>query len=102
MGMFDWYRPTGDLKCPACGRPLTTWQGKDGPRALFVWQQGEAAPVAQEADDDVQLAKGERQGIRLPSRFTIYSYDCPDHHPVDADCVCVGEVWATTSITPVR
>ena len=47
MGMFDWYEPSGALSCPVCSAELSEWQGKDGPCALFVWQQGFAVPVDQ-------------------------------------------------------
>ena len=102
MGMFDWYQPTDDVKCPACGNKLRTWQGKEGPRALFVWRQGLAAPIAQEVDADARLDDRARERFRLPSRFNIYSFDCPDHHPIDAECACVEDVWTTTRVLPIR
>jgi hypothetical protein len=50
MGMFDWYKPTGEIECPVCGVVLIEWQGKDGPNALFVWSEGEGSPVDQPID----------------------------------------------------
>ena len=36
MGMFDYYEPVPPLDCPWCGEAFVTWQGYDGPCALFV------------------------------------------------------------------
>jgi len=58
MGMLDWYRPVPDLACPVCGTPLREWQGKEGPCGLFVWQQGEIAPIDQVVDEECRWARG--------------------------------------------
>lgn len=31
MGMFDWIEGVPEMPCPKCGRPLDSWQSKDGP-----------------------------------------------------------------------
>jgi hypothetical protein len=100
MGMFDTYKPSASLRCPVCLHPLEVWQGKDGPCGLFVWEEGAAAPVDQDVDEGIALALAERDAIRLPEAFTIYSYDCPAHDPINARCHCVSGVWATTVIDP--
>jgi len=98
MGFFDTYKPSASFRCPNCLRPLEQWQGKDGPCGLFVWEEGTAAPVGQDAGEDTALPSAERDMIRLPDAFTIYSYDCPAHKPVTARCHCVNGVWAATVI----
>jgi len=102
MSLFDYYRPSGRTKCPACGTLLREWQGKDGPRALFVWEQGEEHPIAQETDDQaMRWSVDDRKRFLLPPKFAIYSYDCPNHQPVDATCTCTDDVWSTTEIEGV-
>ena len=96
MGMFDWYAPAAALRCPVCDHALQTWQGKDGPCALFVWHEGKSAPVEQRMDDESELSLVERQEMRLPVAFTIYSYDCPTHQPIDATCSTIDGVWLRT------
>jgi hypothetical protein len=101
MSMFDWYKPATELRCPMCGNLLIEWQGKDGPCALFLWQEGVKYPVDQLADaEEVRLSREERVRFTLPVQFTIYSYDCPDHHPIDAQCGTYEEVWSSTVINP--
>jgi hypothetical protein len=100
MALFDWYRPAGELRCPACGRILTAWQGKDGPCGLFVWQEGVASPIEQEVDDELRIDESDRIRFRLPHRFVIYTYDCPEHQPIEADCVGVDGRWHGTFVRP--
>lgn len=99
MSLFDWYRPAGDTRCPSCGAPLTEWQGKDANCVLFIWQQGVAWPVGQDAGED-NADEAERTKFRLPAAFTIYSYDCADHGPIEANCRCVEGVWTSTTLLP--
>jgi hypothetical protein len=68
MGMFDTYFPRPPLSCPRCGAQLDDFQGKDGPRALFVWLQGVAAPSDQATDDDCKLPVEQREAFRLPAQ----------------------------------
>jgi hypothetical protein len=98
MGMFDYYRPSRPLTCPACGAELRKWQGKDGPCALFIWEQGVPWPIDQDVDDEMRVLPAERHRCRLPKVFVIYSYDCPRHQPIDARCSTENEVWTRTDL----
>jgi hypothetical protein len=101
MSLFDWYCPLGDLRCPLDGTPLTRWQGKDGPCLLFVWEEGARHPVDQLiADEEVRSTPQDWENYDLPESFTIYSYDCPNHHPIDAACHTHDHVWDSTG--PLR
>ena len=94
MGMFDYYKLSEEIKCPTCGSELSEWQGKEGPCALFVWQQGCEFPVDQKAGDECNFSINERKAFHLPDSFEIYSYDCPNHQPVVALCACENGVWS--------
>lgn len=59
----------------------------------FVWEQGNKHPVDQNVDDEIKMNKEEMQNFVLPDKFTIYCYDCPDHSPAQAECICVDGVW---------
>jgi hypothetical protein len=98
MGMFDWYRPKEVQHCPHCGSELNEWQSKDGPCALFVWEQGKSSPVDQPIDEDARLPEARRALFRLPEVFEIYSYDCKAHHPVIASCQSENGVWTKFEI----
>lgn len=94
MSLIDWYEPTENLTCPCCSHTLSEWQGTDGPCGLLVWRQGNTHPVEQRLDDDdLRWTELELRKFVLPIKFTIYSYDCPKHSPIYADCTCKGEVW---------
>jgi hypothetical protein len=97
MGMFDWYRPTGVASCPACGEVLGDWQGTDGPCGLFVWEQGEMAPVDQLVDEEVRLEEADRRKCRLPGVFRLYAY-CRCGRRVDAEGGCDRGVWTSTRL----
>jgi hypothetical protein len=78
MGMFDYYRPKEELVCSVCAASNLEWQGKDGPCELFVWEEGESAPVDQAVDDECRVALADRGKLRLPVRFEIYGVcRCP-------------------------
>ena len=102
MGMFDHYRPKPEIDCPACGASNLKWQGKDGPCALFVWEQGEPAPVEQLASDDCNLPLDRRTIWRLPTRFEIYAQcRCPTF--LAAVGVTEQGVWRRTELlTPTN
>jgi hypothetical protein len=101
MGMFDWYKPLGSPRCPACETPLREWQGKGGPCALFVWAEGETHPVAQEVDDEgIRWTEVERARFVLPEHFTIYSHDCSSHGRIEAECRTVDGTWSQTLVLP--
>jgi hypothetical protein len=96
--MFDEYIPDPPLNCPACGKELQGWQGKDGPNALLVWKQGQAAPVDQAIEDGtIRLEPENLAAFRLPEEFFIYTQCCARFF-VEADCTCERETW--THITP--
>jgi hypothetical protein len=98
MGMFDYYVPAGDHHCPVCDRPLREWQGKDGPNFLFVFAEGNRYPIDQRVDEEIKTPRDEMEANLLPRRFVIYSHDCPDHRPIDADCRTVDDVWGETLV----
>jgi hypothetical protein len=78
MGMFDHYRPKPGFVCSVCRASHLEWQGKEGPCALFVWEQGTSAPVDQLAEDECKISWEERAGFQLPVRFEIYAEcSCP-------------------------
>ena len=97
MGMFDHYRPKPEIACPVCGASQLEWQGKDGPCALFVWEQGQIAPVDQMASDDCKLPPEKREAWRLPARFEIYARcRCPTF--LAAVGVTERGVWTRTEL----
>jgi hypothetical protein len=100
MGMFDWYEPAGEIRCPECGVVLTEWQGKEGPNGLFVWAQGRPTPIDQRVDDETKWSPEEMLRFRLPARFTIWSYDCELHQPIEADCRAPDGIWNETIVEP--
>lgn len=95
MSMFDWYRPKPERSCRVCGRVLRDWQGKDGPCALFLWEQGVRSPVDHPIDDDLKLPPDQLATWRLPSRFRIRAR-CKCGARVDAEGVCRDETWMET------
>jgi hypothetical protein len=98
MSLFDHYRPSAELRCPACHRVLREWQGKDGPNGMFVWEQGVRAPVDQAVDEELRLTPDALERVALPERFVIYSYDCPEHQPIEAECRAVDGAWVETNV----
>lgn len=100
MGMFDWYEPEPPLTCPVCGAALRERQGKDAASFLFVWRQGVASPIEQRMDADDKAPDDDREAMRLPERFGIYSYDCAEHPCVEAVCSTEGDVWTRTEVQP--
>ena len=97
--MFDWYKPVPDLRCPICENVLDDWQGVNGACGLFVWQQGIAYPVSQEADE-CNIDEEDRKKFRLPEKFEIYKTceNCADY-TIIASCITENEIWSETEIT---
>jgi hypothetical protein len=94
MGMFDYYRPLPNLKCPGCGYEFDTlWQGKDGPNALFLWEQGSTAPVDQMVDVEIRSPDTLRSECRLPASFAIFNDGCRCARLVVAYGNCIGGKW---------
>lgn len=103
MSMFDSYRPKGEHRCPGCGSRLVEWQGKEGPCALLVFEEGRRDPVEHRTEDsELRWSDEEMELISLPERFLIYSYDCPTHQPIKAECVCEGGVWVSTKVLDIE
>ena len=102
MGMFDYYRPAAQLLCPICRQPLVKWQGYDGPNGILVWVEGVSHPVDQDVSDDVRLEDVDREKLTLPVHCVIYSHDCSQHSPVEADCDAPEGVWTKTTSRPFR
>jgi hypothetical protein len=100
MSLFDYYRPKSEQRCPVCARVLREWQGKDGPNGLFLWAEGAPFPVEQRVTEDERVEPAARERLRLPARFVIYSYDCPDHQPIEAEGLAPEGVWVETSVRP--
>jgi hypothetical protein len=100
MSMFDFYEPVPALRCPVCSQPLTTWQGKQGPRICLVWRQGHADAVGDALDGEPIYRDLPGSPLRLPPEFRIHSYDCPRHHPIHANCECADGMWIRTTLPP--
>lgn len=99
MGMFDDYIPDPPLRCPACDSVLEGWQGKDGPNALMIWQQGIAGPIDQAIEDEnVRLEPQQLSTFRLPDQFTIYTQCCGGSFFIDAECYASGGTWSRTEL----
>ena len=97
MGMFDHYRPRPNLACPVCGASDLDWQGKGGPCALFVWEQGQASPVGQGVDDECRIPAESMSEFRLPVRFEIYAgCRCPTF--LEAVGFSERGVWSRTEL----
>ena len=60
---------------------------------LFVWKQGCAYPIEQNADE-CNLDKEERKTFRLPNNFRIYSYceNCADCR-IEVECESKSGIW---------
>lgn len=97
MGMFDYYRPKPGLSCAVCGTTNLEWQGKDGRCGLFVWEQGQPAPVDQLVDDECKILPQDRAEMRLPVRFEIYAKcECPTF--LEAVGITEHGVWTRTEL----
>ena len=99
MGMFDSYNPVPLLKCPVCKVALSDWQGKGGSCALFIWQQGIAFPISQNADE-YNIDEADRKTFRLPKTFWIST--CCEKHWIEAECKTENEIWTMTEIKTVK
>ena len=97
--MFDWYEPDPLPTCPECGADMKVCQGKDGPNAVLVWQQGLAYPTAQRADDPWLGEELER--FSLPARFRFSCWCVNDHESV-WDGSGQDGVWTSTHPAPLR
>src|SRR4051794_36684472 len=96
--MFDYYRPDPPVLCPWCGELVEWWQGKAGPNALLVWQQGQPHPVAQQVDEDARMDPARYAEFTLPDQFSILGV-CPNDHSPVAECRCESGVWLTIDLS---
>jgi hypothetical protein len=95
MGMFDWFKPIPDLRCPNCKTILSEWQGYPPGCALFIWEQDIAYPIAQVASEECKISDEERRKIRLPDEFDIYTFceNCPDYR-ITTECKTEDGIWS--------
>lgn len=96
MGFFDWYEPSGEFCCATCGKWLDEWQGTGAACGMFVWRQGEAAPVSQQVDNEVAIDPTDREKLRIPDGSVIYSF-CEDHHQSWSTCIVWEGTWVRTT-----
>ena len=95
MSLFDTYIPNFAQNCSVCGEPLVEWQGKEGPCGLFVWKEGCANPVGQNAGD-VSLDPEKLLEKTLPEQFSISCHDCSCKIANTAKCETTDGVWSKT------
>jgi hypothetical protein len=98
MGMFDWYQPRPDIRCPQCGAALAGWQGKDGPCGQFQWVAGLASPTTQLVDDECAVPPLERERLRLPDEFSFYTECDSCHQSMRAHGSCSDGLWTRTDL----
>ena len=98
MGMFDWYQPRPGVPCPQCGAILSGWQGKDGPCGLFEWTFAVASPTAHLVEDERAINPAERENLRLPDEFDIYTRCDACGASVDAHGSCTDGTWTRTDL----
>jgi hypothetical protein len=99
MVMFDTYIPTKKYTCPVCGTPInSTWQGHDGPCALFVFKENIAGAIDQNVDSDVVISTAEREKIQLPEKFLIHVHGCDCPYFTVLQCTAIDGVWQKTEI----
>ncbi len=95
--MFDYFRPLPDIACPVCEQAGLEWHGTDGPCALLVWVQGQAAPVDQMAPEECRVSPERRESFRLPARFEINT-DCRCPTALAAVGVTEHGTWTKTEL----
>lgn len=98
MGMFDTYEPEPALKCPMCGVDLPELQGKDGPKILATYKQGEEIP---ERDDWDWEKEWGIEPDRAADQIRIYT-SCKNGHWVEAMGRLEGRRWVETTIVEAR
>ncbi len=96
MGMFDWYKPVPDIISPVTQQLLSEWQSKDGPCALFVWQQGHISPIEHLYEEELKWNEHELSRFRLPQFFEIYTYENNFDIKWMAKCQCIDGIWQET------
>ena len=99
MGVIDIFEPHPSLECPWCGDLVEHWQGNGGPRALFVWRQGEKHPVRQAVDEPI--ASERFSEFTLSDEFNLIGR-CPSEHVVRGIGRCHHGVWDETDTSEAK
>lgn len=74
----------------------------DGPNGILVWVEGVSHPVGRDVSEDVRLEDVVREKLTLQLHFVIYSHDCSQHSPIEADCHAPEGVWTKGTIRRFR
>lgn len=106
MGMFDWFHPDPPIGCarPECIGVLVDWQGKYNLCCLFVWKQGQLAPLDQTASEDCKLDPPRLNQIRLPQNEVIHACcgncdRCDASAPFSIECTTDADgCWTSTKV----
>ncbi len=98
MGMFDYYEPRDTFFCPVCGAQQSEWQGKDGPRGLFVFREGAVGAVEQRVDEECRFSPEQMAAQRLPTEFFIYSCDCGCPYPTVLRGAASSNSWLSSEL----
>lgn len=98
MSLFDYFIPDPPLHCPACGRELKNWQGKEGPCFQLTWQQGIKFPVASDCELTPDSGTNQNWKETLPATFLIYADGCACDRLVEAYGTCENEVWVHSEV----
>jgi hypothetical protein len=96
---FDLYSPLPAIRCPACGALLHRWQGRDAAGELFLWVQGQTAPVDQLVEDSEQVSLEARAQRRLPERFTMHTTCEICSHRAEAIGYAADGVWTESALS---
>lgn len=94
MGLYDHYEPVPAFQCLGCGARLDDFQGKDGPCALFRWQQGQMHPVGFAGDPPPPPGLAD---CRLPEVFVLYT-SCDCGRWVELTGFCTDGTWSSTAL----
>ena len=101
MGMFDEYRISGDNRCPVCGDPMKSGQGKWGPNFLLVFTEGAELPANSPWGDpewNVSPEKLAEFAQELPDDFWFSFLDCALGHQFIGNGSKTGGRWTTTKL----
>jgi hypothetical protein len=90
MGLFDYYVPNPETRCPTCGNVVENWQGKHGPCLLLVWEQGKPNSTGDLIDAEKQKT------TFLPERFYFTSECCTWNFLAEGRCI--GGTWEETTV----
>jgi len=106
MSLFDYFQPEPPIGCarPGCVGRLQGWQGKHDGHCLFVWRQGNRAPVDQSVDREIKLPP-ERLALKhLPANAVILARGatcdrCAGYEWFSIECLTDSQgTWTETRI----